>query len=234
MIPGRIAAQALIGASLRRPPVRGSRTGQISSCFRSLSPPATLAKEAVCLILCPSTMRCPPFARRWARARAPCWSPRPARARRRAYRWRSSMNRGRRGENCSCSSRAASPRAPPRRGWPQRWAKRSARRSACGCACRASLGPHADRGRHRGRVHADAPRGSRARGRCGGAVRRVPRTLARRGSRLGAGARAQGALREDLRLLVMSATLDGARVRALVGDAPLIESQGRARPIATR
>ncbi len=45
---------------------------------------------------------------------------------------------------------------------------------------------------------------------------------------------AQGALREDLRLLVMSATLDGARVRALLGDAPLIESEGRAFPVETR
>ena len=45
---------------------------------------------------------------------------------------------------------------------------------------------------------------------------------------------AQGALREDLRLLVMSATLDGARVRTLLGDAPLIESEGRAFPVATR
>jgi ATP-dependent helicase HrpB len=44
----------------------------------------------------------------------------------------------------------------------------------------------------------------------------------------------QQGLREDLRLLVMSATLDGARVRALLGDAPLIESQGRAFPVATR
>jgi ATP-dependent helicase HrpB len=44
----------------------------------------------------------------------------------------------------------------------------------------------------------------------------------------------QGALREDLRLLVMSATLDGARVRTLLGDAPLIESEGRAFPVATR
>jgi ATP-dependent RNA helicase HrpB len=45
---------------------------------------------------------------------------------------------------------------------------------------------------------------------------------------------AQAALREDLRLLIMSATLDGARVRALLGDSPLIESQGRAYPVATR
>src|SRR5450756_953129 len=45
---------------------------------------------------------------------------------------------------------------------------------------------------------------------------------------------AQGALREDLRLLVMSATLDGARVAAMMGDAPLVESQGRAYPVETR
>jgi ATP-dependent helicase HrpB len=45
---------------------------------------------------------------------------------------------------------------------------------------------------------------------------------------------AQGALREDLRLLVMSATLDGARVAALLDDAPVIESQGRAYPVETR
>ena len=45
---------------------------------------------------------------------------------------------------------------------------------------------------------------------------------------------AQQGLREDLRLLVMSATLDGARVRSLLGDAPLIESTGRAYPVLTR
>jgi ATP-dependent helicase HrpB len=45
---------------------------------------------------------------------------------------------------------------------------------------------------------------------------------------------AQRGLREDLRLLVMSATLDGARVRLALGDAPLIESKGRAYPVATR
>jgi ATP-dependent helicase HrpB len=45
---------------------------------------------------------------------------------------------------------------------------------------------------------------------------------------------AQGALREDLRLLVMSATLDGARVAGLMGDAPVIESAGRAFPVETR
>lgn len=45
---------------------------------------------------------------------------------------------------------------------------------------------------------------------------------------------AAGALREDLRLVVMSATLDGARVAALLGDAPVIASEGRAFPVETR
>lgn len=44
----------------------------------------------------------------------------------------------------------------------------------------------------------------------------------------------QGALRPDLRLLVMSATLDGARVAQLLGDAPVIESEGRAFPVEIR
>ncbi|MDQ6435701.1 ATP-dependent helicase HrpB [Mesorhizobium sp. LHD-90] len=42
----------------------------------------------------------------------------------------------------------------------------------------------------------------------------------------------QGALRPDLRLLVMSATVDGARVARLLGDAtPVIESAGRSFPV---
>jgi ATP-dependent helicase HrpB len=45
---------------------------------------------------------------------------------------------------------------------------------------------------------------------------------------------AQQGLREDLRILVMSATLDGARVAKLLGDAPVVESQGRSFPIETR
>ena len=45
---------------------------------------------------------------------------------------------------------------------------------------------------------------------------------------------AQSLLREDLRLLVMSATLDGARIAALLGDAPVVESLGRAWPVETR
>ena len=45
---------------------------------------------------------------------------------------------------------------------------------------------------------------------------------------------AQQGLRGDLKLLVMSATLDGARVAALLGGAPVVESQGRAFPVETR
>jgi len=45
---------------------------------------------------------------------------------------------------------------------------------------------------------------------------------------------AQGGLREDLRILVMSATLDGARVAGLLDDAPVIASEGRAFPVEDR
>jgi len=45
---------------------------------------------------------------------------------------------------------------------------------------------------------------------------------------------AQRGLREDLRLLVMSATLDGARVAALLENAPVVESRGRVFPVDTR
>lgn len=44
----------------------------------------------------------------------------------------------------------------------------------------------------------------------------------------------QAALREDLRLLVMSATLDAAPVAKLLGDVPLVTSEGRAHPVETR
>ncbi len=44
----------------------------------------------------------------------------------------------------------------------------------------------------------------------------------------------QGALRPDLRILVMSATLDGARVASLLAGAAIVESQGRAFPVETR
>jgi ATP-dependent helicase HrpB len=45
---------------------------------------------------------------------------------------------------------------------------------------------------------------------------------------------AQTGLREDLRILVMSATLDGARVARLLVDAPVVASEGRAFPVETR
>lgn len=45
----------------------------------------------------------------------------------------------------------------------------------------------------------------------------------------------QRGLREDLRIVVMSATLDGARVASLLGEGtPVIESEGRAFPVETR
>ncbi|HEY0084504.1 MAG TPA: ATP-dependent helicase HrpB [Allosphingosinicella sp.] len=42
---------------------------------------------------------------------------------------------------------------------------------------------------------------------------------------------AQAALRPDLRLLAMSATLEGERFSALLGGAPVVESEGRSHPI---
>jgi ATP-dependent helicase HrpB len=41
-------------------------------------------------------------------------------------------------------------------------------------------------------------------------------------------------LREDLRVLVMSATLDGAPVARLLGGAPIVTAEGRAFPVGTR
>lgn len=45
---------------------------------------------------------------------------------------------------------------------------------------------------------------------------------------------AQAALRPDLRLVAMSATLDGARFSALMDDAPVIESEGRSHTLELR
>src|SRR5262249_49382365 len=44
----------------------------------------------------------------------------------------------------------------------------------------------------------------------------------------------QTGLHEDLRILIMSATIDGARVARLLGDALVIESLGRAFAVETR
>nr|WP_229658412.1 ATP-dependent helicase HrpB [Tsuneonella deserti] len=46
---------------------------------------------------------------------------------------------------------------------------------------------------------------------------------------------AQGVLRDDLRVLVMSATIDGTRFARLLGEgAPVIESEGKAHPLSVR
>src|SRR6516162_6547103 len=44
----------------------------------------------------------------------------------------------------------------------------------------------------------------------------------------------QGALREDLRVIAMSATLDSGPVSQRLGDAPVVESAGRMFPVETR
>ena len=46
--------------------------------------------------------------------------------------------------------------------------------------------------------------------------------------------RTQSLVRPDLRLLVMSATLDGQAVAALLNDAPILSSEGRTYPVDTR
>ncbi|MCE7798502.1 ATP-dependent helicase HrpB [Sphingobium sufflavum] len=45
---------------------------------------------------------------------------------------------------------------------------------------------------------------------------------------------AQGGLRDDLRLVAMSATLDGTRFSTLMGNASVVESEGRSHPVAYR
>lgn len=45
---------------------------------------------------------------------------------------------------------------------------------------------------------------------------------------------ARTSLREDLRIMVMSATLSGARIAELIGNAPVVESEGRMFPVETR
>jgi ATP-dependent helicase HrpB len=44
----------------------------------------------------------------------------------------------------------------------------------------------------------------------------------------------QQGLREDLKLLIMSATIDGARIAGILGNTPVIESAGRSFPVETR
>ena len=165
----------------------------------------------------------------------PCWWRRPAPARPRACRWCCSTSRGRRTRKSWCWSRAGWPRAPPPRAWPRRSASRSATPWACACAS-------APRFRKRTRIEVvtegvftrlmlDDPS-------LDGVAAVLFDEFHERSLDADLGlalARdAQQGLREDLKLLVMSATLDGARVAALLGDAPVIESEGRAFPVETR
>ena len=177
----------------------------------------------------------PRFARRWPSARAPCSSPRPAPARPRARRSRCSTSPGRRASASSCSSRAASPPAPPPPAWPRRLGEKVGET----IGLRVRLTSLVSK---RTRIEVVTE---------GVFTRQILDDPALEGVAavlfdefhersldadlgLAFALDAQQGLREDLRLLVMSATLDGARVRALLGDAPLIESQGRAFPVATR
>ena len=165
----------------------------------------------------------------------PCWWRRPAPARPRACRWCCSTSRGRRTRRSWCWSRAGWPRAPPPRAWRRRWASRSATPSACACAS-------APRSRKRTRIEVvtegvftrlmlDDPS-------LDGVAAVLFDEFHERSLDADLGlalARdAQQGLREDLKILVMSATLDGARVAALLGDAPVVESEGRAFPVETR
>ena len=51
---------------------------------------------------------------------------------------------------------------------------------------------------------------------------------------LALGLESAGVLRENLRLVVMSATIDGARFAGLLGGAPVVESAGKAHPLTIR
>ena len=96
------------------------------------------------------------------------------------------------------------------------------------------VAPHPDRGDHRGYFHGPYSRKSHT-GRCRScSVRRVPRTLAGCRSGLALARDAQQGLREELRLLVMSATIDGARIAKALGEAPVIQSEGKAFAVETR
>ena len=162
-----------------------------------------------------------------ARARArPCCRRRPARARPRACRWRC-WTRGWSRAASSCWSRAASPPAPRPSAWPRPWAR-----------------PVGDTVGYRIRGEAKVGRATRIEVVTEGILTRMiqsdpaldgigalifdefhERSLnADLGLALALEVRA--ALRDDLLLLVMSATLDAEPVAALMGDAPVITSAG--------
>ena len=104
-------------------------------------------------------------------------------------------------------------------------------RCASARRCRARRG----RGDHRRRLHADSfstIRRSTALPPCCSTNSMSARSTPTYG--LALAREVQLGLRDDLRLVVMSATLDGARVAKLLGGAPVIESEGRAFPVETR
>ena len=192
--------------------------------------PVTAADDRASPIALPIDDVLPDLPRRlWQSRPRPCWSRRPAPARRRGCRWRCSTQPGWRRariillEPRRLAARAAAERMAATLGEPVG--------ETVGLRVRAST----RRSRPRTRIEVvtegvftrmilDDPIARRRRG---GDLRRVPRALARRRSRPRAGARRAGrACATDLRLLVMSATLDGARVAALLGDAPVIASAG--------
>ena len=164
-----------------------------------------------------------------------CWWRRPARARRRGFRSRSWTNHGRRGSASSCSSRGGSRRAQRPPEWPRRWVRRSGRRWVTGCGsaprCRA---PPASRWSPRACFTRMVLDNAALDGVAALLFDEFHERSLDADLGLALARDVQQGLREDLRLLVMSATLDGARVAALLGDAPVIESQGRAFPVETR
>ena len=169
----------------------------------------------------PSPKSCRSSRRLWMPAAAPCWSPRPAPARRRWCRWPCSTRLGWAAAGSYCSSRAGLPPAPLPAACPSCSARSPARLSAMPCAWKAAC-------RRRRRIMV-VTEGVLARmilddpelpGCLGRTVRRVPRALARRRFRAGAGARrAERAAARSAGSLVMSATLDGARVAKLLDGA---------------
>ena len=169
------------------------------------------------------------------RTMPPCWWRRRAPARPRACRWCCSTSRGRRTKRFWCWSRAGSPPAPPPPHGLDARASRSATRWACACASARRLSKRTrieviTEGVFTRLVLDDPSLDGVA------AVlfdefheRSLDADLG-----LALARDVQQGLREDLKILVMSATLDGARVAALLGDAPVVESEGRAFPVETR
>ena len=162
-----------------------------------------------------------------------CWWRRRAPARARWCRWRCWVSPGHAGRRSCCSSRADWPPGPWRRAWRRRWASGSARPWATACGWTRASGP-----RTRLEVVTE-----------GILTRMLQQDAALEGvaavlfdefherslhADLGLALcrEAQESLGLPLRLLVMSATIDAAAVATRLGDAPVIEAQGRMFPVA--